>query len=172
MDNAIDSGATQITVEIAGGGIEKIRVNDNGSGMTKDDLFNCARPHATSKIATETDLLNLSTLGFRGEALASIAAVARLSIISGGWKMRASITEDHIIEPVSPTEGTIVQSEGLFENFPARRQFLKRAATEGLMCRNTFIEKAVARPDIAFRFISDGEIKIDLPAGQFLGINR
>ena len=168
MDNAIDSGATQITVEIAGGGIEKIRVNDNGSGMTKDDLFNCARPHATSKIATETDLLNLSTLGFRGEALASIAAVARLSIISGGWKMRASITEDHIIEPVSPTEGTIVQSEGLFENFPARRQFLKRAATEGLMCRNTFIEKAVARPDIAFRFISDGEIKIDLPAGQTL----
>ena len=168
MDNAIDSGATQITVEIAGGGIEKIRVNDNGSGMTKDDLFNCARPHATSKIATETDLLNLSTLGFRGEALASIAAVARLSITSGGWKMRASITEDHIIEPVSPTEGTIVQSEGLFENFPARRQFLKRAATEGLMCRNTFVEKAVARPDIAFRFISDGEIKIDLPAGQTL----
>lgn len=168
MDNAIDSGATQITVEIAGGGIEKIRVNDNGSGMTKDDLFNCARPHATSKIATETDLLNLSTLGFRGEALASIAAVARLSITSGGWKMRASITEDHIIEPVSPTEGTIVQSEGLFENFPARRQFLKRAATEGLMCRNTFVEKAIARPDIAFRFISDGEIKIDLPAGQTL----
>ena len=168
MDNAIDSGATQITVEIAGGGIEKIRVNDNGSGMTKDDLYNCARPHATSKIETETDLLNLSTLGFRGEALASIAAVARLSIISGGWKMRASITEDHVLEPVAPTEGTIVQSEGLFENFPARRQFLKRPATEGLMCRNTFIEKAMARPDIAFRFISDGEIKIDLPAGQTL----
>ncbi len=168
LDNAVDSGATQITVEIAGGGIEKIRVNDNGCGMTKDDLFNCARPHATSKIETETDLLNLSTLGFRGEALASIAAVARLSITSGGWKMRASITEDHILEPVAPTAGTIVQSEGLFENFPARRQFLKRAATEGLMCRNTFIEKAVARPDIAFRFISDGEVKIDLPAGQTL----
>ena len=168
MDNAVDSGATQITVEIAGGGIEKIRVNDNGCGMTKEDLQNCARPHATSKIATETDLLNLSTLGFRGEALASIAAVARLSITSGGWKMRASITEDHIIEPVAPTAGTIVQSEGLFENFPARRQFLKRAATEGMMCRNTFIEKAIARPDISFRFISDGEVKLDLPAGQSL----
>ena len=168
MDNAVDSGATQITVEIAGGGIDKIRVNDNGCGMTKEDLQNCARPHATSKIATETDLLNLSTLGFRGEALASIAAVARLSITSGGWKMRASITEDHIIEPTSPTAGTIVQSEGLFENFPARRQFLKRAATEGLMCRNTFIEKAIARPDISFRFISDGEVKLDLPAGQTL----
>ena len=168
MDNAVDSGATQITVEIAGGGIDKIRVNDNGCGMTKEDLLNCARPHATSKIATETDLLNLSTLGFRGEALASIAAVARLSITSGGFKMRASITEDHIIEPVAQTAGTIVQSEGLFENFPARRQFLKRPATEGMMCRNTFIEKAVARPDIAFRFINDGEVKLDLPAGQTL----
>ncbi|MBO7582907.1 MAG: DNA mismatch repair endonuclease MutL [Treponema sp.] len=168
IDNAIDSGATQITVEITGGGIEKIRVIDDGSGMTKEDLQNCARPHATSKIATEVDLMNLSTLGFRGEALASIAAVARLSITSGGFKMRASITEDHIIEPVAVTKGTIVQSEGLFENFPARRQFLKRPATEGVMCRNTFIEKAVSRPDISFRFISDGETKLDLPAGQTL----
>lgn len=168
MDNAVDSGATEITVEIAGGGIEKIRVNDNGCGMTKEDLSNCARPHATSKISTEVDLMNLSTLGFRGEALASIAAVARLSITSSGWKMRASITEDHILEPVSPVKGTIVMSEGLFENFPARRQFLKRPATEALMCRNTFIEKAVARPDIAFRFICDGETKIDLPAKQSL----
>ena len=166
MDNAIDAGATSITVEISGGGIEKIRIIDNGSGMTHDDLQNCARPHATSKIESEVDLMNLSTLGFRGEALASIAAVARLSIQSGSYKMRASITEDHIIEPAAPLKGTIVQSEGLFENFPARRQFLKRPATEGIMCRNTFIEKALARPDIAFRFVSDGETKLDLPAGQ------
>ena len=166
MDNSIDSGATSITVEIAGGGIDKIRILDNGCGMTKEDLQNCARPHATSKISTEVDLMNLSTLGFRGEALASIAAVARLSIISGGWKMSASITEDHILEAVAPTQGSIVQSEGLFENFPARRQFLKRNATEGLMCKNTFIEKAMARPDIAFRFIQDGQTKIDLPANQ------
>ena len=166
MDNSIDSGATSITVEIASGGIDKIRILDNGCGMTKEDLQNCARPHATSKISTEVDLMNLSTLGFRGEALASIAAVSRLSIISGGWKMRASITEDHILEAVAPTQGTIVQSEGLFENFPARRQFLKRNATEGLMCKNTFIEKSMARPDIAFRFIQDGQTKIDLPANQ------
>lgn len=168
IDNAIDSGAKNIIVEICGGGIEKIRIVDDGCGMTKDDLRNCAHPHATSKISTETDLMNLSTLGFRGEALASVAAVARLSIISSGWKMRASITEDHILEPVAPTKGTIVQSEGLFENFPARRQFLKRAATEALMCKNTFIEKAMARPDIAFRFVCDSETKIDLPAGQSL----
>ena len=166
MDNSIDAGATSITVEITGGGIEKIRIVDDGAGMTRDDLENCARPHATSKISTEVDLMNLSTLGFRGEALASIAAVSRLSIQSGGFKMRASITEDHIIEPAAELKGTIVQAEGLFENFPARRQFLKRPATEGIMCRNTFIEKALACPDIAFRFVSDGETKIDLPAGQ------
>lgn len=166
MDNSIDAGASSITVEISGGGIDKIRIIDDGSGMTQEDLQNCARPHATSKIESEVDLMNLSTLGFRGEALASIAAVARLSIQSGGYKMRASITEDHIIEPVAPIKGTIVQSEGLFENFPARRQFLKRPATEGIMCRNTFIEKALARPDIAFRFVTDGETKLDLPAGQ------
>lgn len=168
MDNAIDSGADFITVEISGGGIEKIRVIDNGCGMTKEDLQNCAKPHATSKISTETDLLNLSTLGFRGEALASIAAVARLSIQSGSWKMRASITEDHILEPIAQINGTIVQSEGLFENFPARRMFLKRAATEALMCKNTFVEKVLPRPDIAFRLIIDGQTKIDLPKNQTL----
>ena len=168
MDNSIDAGARSITVEITGGGIDKIRIIDDGAGMTQEDLKNCARPHATSKIETEVDLMNLSTLGFRGEALASIAAVARLSIQSAGFKMRASITEDHILEPVAPIKGTIVQSEGLFENFPARRQFLKRPATEGIMCRNTFIEKALARPDIAFRFVADGETKLDLPAGQSL----
>ncbi|MCQ2589407.1 MAG: DNA mismatch repair endonuclease MutL [Treponema sp.] len=164
LDNSIDSGAKNITLEITGGGIDKIRIIDDGCGMTKEDLAACAHPHATSKIATETDLLNLSTMGFRGEALASIAAVARLSIISGGYKMRASITEDHIIEETAPVKGTIVQSEGLFENFPARRQFLKRAGTEALMCKNTFIEKAMSRPDISFKFINDGEIKLNLPA--------
>ena len=168
MDNSIDSGAKSITVEISGGGIEKIRIVDDGCGMTKEDLQNCARPHATSKISSEIDLLNLTTLGFRGEALSSIAAVSRLSITSGGWKMRASITEDHILEPQADSTGTIVQSEGLFENFPARRQFLKRPATEALMCKNTFIEKTLAHPEIAFRFIQDGEIKIDLPQNQSL----
>ncbi|MCQ2241831.1 DNA mismatch repair endonuclease MutL [Treponema sp.] len=168
MDNAVDSGATKIDVEIENGGIEKIRVVDNGCGMLKEDLMQCARPHATSKISTETDLLHLSTLGFRGEALSSMAAVSRLEIISGGNKMNASVTEDHIITPTSLTDGTIVQTRGLFENFPARRQFLKRPASEGIMCRTTFEEKVLPRPDIAFTFTSDGEEKINLPAGQSL----
>ncbi len=168
MDNAIDSGADNIIVEINEGGIEKARVVDNGCGMTKEDLASCARPHATSKIASETDLLNLTTLGFRGEALSSIAAVCRLSIVSGGYKMRASITEDHIIEPATPLNGTIIQAEGLFENFPARRQFLKRPASESLMCKNTFVEKSLPNTEISFRFIQDGEIKLDLQKGQTL----
>ena len=111
MDNSIDSGAKKISVEIQSGGIEKIRVVDNGCGMTKDDLETCARPHATSKIQEEDDLLKLETLGFRGEALASMAAVSRLEIISGGFKMRASVTEDHIIEAYAQTLGTIVQTQ-------------------------------------------------------------
>mgnify|MGYP002852144459 FL=1 len=168
MDNAIDSGADRISVEITGGGIERIRVADNGDGMTKEDLAACARPHATSKIIDADDLMQLSTLGFRGEALASIAACARLSIASGTWKMRASLTEDHLLEQIPPVQngrGTIVQSEGLFENFPARRRFLKRESTETKLCRETFIEKALARTDIAFRLTVDGALRADLPAG-------
>ena len=168
LDNAVDSGASQINVEIEGGGIDKIRVQDNGCGMSRDDLAVAAHPHATSKISSDTDLLNLTTLGFRGEALASIAAVARLTIDSGEYKMRCSITEDHIIEPRSPIAGTTVTSENLFENFPARRQFLKRAASETKMCRQTFLEKAMPRPDIAFRMTVDGQLRSDFAAGQSL----
>lgn len=168
LDNAVDSGATQIDVEIFGGGIEKIRVADNGCGMSRENLLAAAHPHATSKISTESDLLNLSTLGFRGEALASIAAVSRLTIASGAYKMRCSVTEDHLIEPSQNVEGTIVTSENLFENFPARRQFLKRPASETKMCRSTFLEKSLARTDIAFRLSVDGEIRSDLSAGQTL----
>lgn len=168
LDNAVDSGATEINVEIEGGGIDKIRVQDNGCGLSREDLETCAHPHATSKISTDTDLLNLTTLGFRGEALASIAAVARLAISSGEWKMRCSITEDHIIEPRPPLAGTVVSSENLFENFPARRQFLKRPASETKMCRQTFLEKAMPRPDIAFRLTVDGQLRNDFKAGQSL----
>lgn len=168
LDNAVDSGATEINVEIEGGGIDKIRVQDNGCGMSREDLAVAAHPHATSKISSDTDLLNLTTLGFRGEALASIAAVARLTISSGEWKMRCSITEDHIIEPRSPITGTVVSSENLFENFPARRQFLKRPASETKMCRQTFLEKALPRPDIAFRLSVDGQLRNDFRVGQSL----
>lgn len=171
LDNAVDSNASSISVELCGGGIDSIRISDNGSGMTKEDLQSCARPHATSKISTTQDLNNLSTLGFRGEALASIAAVSRLSISSGNWRMKASITEDHVLEQIPVVqngEGTIVLSEGLFENYPARRRFLKRPASENLMCRETFVEKTLPRPDIAFRLTIDRQLRLDLPGNVSL----
>lgn len=163
MDNAIDSRADSITVEIYGGGIDKIRVIDNGSGMSREDMEIAATPHATSKISSEQDLLNLSTLGFRGEALSSIAAVSKLTIVSGEYKLETSVTEKNKITQVTPFNGTTVQSENLFQNFPARRMFLKRSTTEGKMCFNTFIEKALPFCNIEFRFYQDGELKLNLP---------
>lgn len=168
MDNAIDSGADSITVELYNGGIDKIRVMDNGSGMAKADLEIAATPHATSKISSEQDLLNLSTLGFRGEALSSIAAVSELTIISGEYKLESNVLEKNKITPCQPYSGTIVQSENLFQNFPARRMFLKRPATESKMCQNTFIEKALPFYNIEFRLFVDGELKIDLPKEKTL----
>ncbi len=174
LDNAVDSGADIITAEITGGGIERLCVTDNGCGMSKEDLEACARPHTTSKITAETDLLTLTTLGFRGEALASIAAVSRLEITSrreteeNAWKavIPPAGTAPNKITPASRAKGTSVQSEALFENIPARRLFLKRPASETNLCRQIFTEKALARPDISFKFICDGKTKYELPAGQ------
>lgn len=164
IDNAIDANPSSINVEIAGGGIESVRVQDDGCGMTKSDLASCARPHATSKLHNDSDLLNLTTMGFRGEALSSIAAVCRLTIKSGGYTMRASVTDGHTIIPSTPIQGTAVTAEGLFENFPARRHFLKRPAAEGAMCRATFIEKSMSRPDIKFTFTNSGERTLTFPS--------
>lgn len=169
LDNAIDSGATSITLEIYGGGIDKIRITDNGFGMTKEDLIACAKPHATSKITSETDLLSLNTLGFRGEALASIAAVSRLEITTRrennpAYHLEAQLTEEHIITPSALEKGTIVQSQSLFENIPARRIFLKRPGSEANLCKQTFVEKSLPNPQINFKFINDGNLKLDLPA--------
>ena len=173
LDNAIDSGASSITLEIAGGGIDKIRITDDGCGMTKEDLIACAKPHATSKISTETDLLSLSTLGFRGEALASIASVSRLEITTRrednpAWHLEASLTQDNLITQGVLEKGTIVQSQALFENFPARRVFLKRPSSEANLCKQTFIEKSLPNPQINFKFINDGSLKLDLPATESL----
>ena len=171
IDNAIDANPTNIQVEIEEGGIKKIRVTDDGFGMTEEDLKNCAFPHATSKIITESDLTNLSTLGFRGEALASIAAVSYLEITSiregsVGHKLQAFATTTHKVSPCHWAKGTSVQSSSLFENFPARRVFLKKPAAEAKMCRQTFIEKALPWTQIGFRYTADGKQKLNLSAGQ------
>jgi len=157
IDNSIDAGSTKITVEIMGGGIERIRITDNGCGMTAADLAICTHAHTTSKIMSEDDLLSLATLGFRGEALSSIHAVSRLEITTTRDGREAWKLEFGQVVPSRLSVGTIVSIEGLFENFPARRQFLKRASAETALCKQIFTEKALAWPDIEFRFSVDGK---------------
>ena len=123
LDNAIDAGASKVQVEISGGGIDRIRVTDNGCGMSREDLAICTDTHTTSKISTAEDLLSLHSLGFRGEALSSIKAVSDLEITStrngpAAWKLQLGK-----ILPARLNAGTVVQVENLFENFPARKQF-------------------------------------------------
>lgn len=174
LDNAVDSGADAITVEIRSGGIDFISVTDNGHGMTKEDLLNCAHPHSTSKITSEDDLHSLTTLGFRGEALASIAAVSRLSITSRregedlAWHMEAPLAGNgsNTVTPCQWNAGTVVTSLSLFENVPARRLFLKRPQAETTLCRQIFIEKALPRTDISFKLIVDGKTRLELSKGQ------
>jgi DNA mismatch repair protein MutL len=156
IDNAIDSGAAEIQVELDKGGVDLLRVSDNGRGMGKEDLALSILDHATSKIESADDLLRARTLGFRGEALASIAAVARLEIVSRekgsdvGWRLTKEPGGEAAIEPVPAREGTTVTIRGLFERFPARRQFLKRPASESSLCRQIFVERAAAHPAVAF----------------------
>jgi DNA mismatch repair protein MutL len=160
LDNAIDSGASEIAVRIEEGGIGLMRVVDDGSGMDASDLGLACLPHATSKIASADDLLRAKSLGFRGEALASIAAVARLYIVS---KDEASVSAHRLVsQPGSAPRiaacagriGTSVTATALFKDFPARRQFLKRPQAEASLCRQAFEDKALAHPSIGFRYES------------------
>ena len=168
LDNAIDAGSSKVQVEISGGGIERIRVTDNGCGMSREDLAICTDTHTTSKISTAEDLLSLHSLGFRGEALSSIKAVSNLEIPStrsgpAAWKLQLGK-----IFPARLNAGTVVQVENLFENFPARKQFLKRAAAETALCRTVFLDKALPHYTIEMRFITDGELRFLLPSTQSL----
>ena len=168
LDNAIDAGSSKVQVEILGGGIERIRVTDNGCGMSREDLAICTDTHTTSKIATAEDLLSLHSLGFRGEALSSIKAVSDLEITStrsgpAAWKWQLGK-----IFPARLNAGTVVQVENLFENFPARKQFLKRAAAETALCRTVFLDKALPHYTIEMRFSTDGELRFLLPSAQSL----
>ena len=169
LENAIDSGAKQITVEIKNGGITYMRVSDNGCGIEADDLPIAIKRHATSKIKTSDDLMKILTLGFRGEALAAIASVSDLRIISKTeTAIYGAMIESHAGEITEYSEqaarqGTTVIVENLFANIPARRKFLKRDATEASAIA-TIIEKiAFSHPEISFRFISDGSIKLETP---------
>lgn len=160
-ENAIDAGATQITVEIKRGGTFYIRVTDNGCGIEKQDVPTAFLPHATSKIRTAEDLNKIFTLGFRGEALPSIAAVARVSLLTRAEGEETGTS--YVIEGGQEIEnedagcpkGTTITVKDLFFNTPARRKFLKKDVTEGNFAADTVTKTALSHPEIRFTFIRD-----------------
>ena len=168
VENALDSGARRIAVGITGGGIDRIEVVDDGSGMSADELALAVRRHATSKLADD-DLVRISTLGFRGEALPSIGAAARLAITSRPAAADAAATirvEGGQVGPVAPAAGaagTRVVVRDLFYATPARRKFLKSPRAEADAAEAAVRRLALAAPHVAMRFESDGRVAFDLP---------
>lgn len=166
VENAIDSGADRITVEIQNGGVVFMRVCDNGCGIERDDLSVAVRRHATSKIRDAQDLDGIITLGFRGEALAAIAAVSDLRIISRvkgqptGAVIEVSGGNILGVSDRGCSEGTSVIVENLFSNVPARRKFLKKDVTETAAVHSVVEKIALSHPEIAFTFIADGNVKM------------
>lgn len=167
MENAIDAGADRITVEIQNGGVTFMRVTDNGCGMTPEDLPVAIRRHATSKIKVAEDLDGILTLGFRGEALAAIASVSDVRIISKTADAQfGAVLEAHGGNIASVREqgcstGTSVIVENLFANVPARRKFLKKDVTEAMAVTANVEKVALSNPQIAFRLIVDGNLKLE-----------
>ncbi len=171
VENSLDAGATRIDIAIEEGGIRKIQVSDNGVGIQKDDLRNAFLPHATSKIAKIEDLDCLATLGFRGEALASIASVSEVTLISAskteGKASRISLKGGEVVFEAqdSRSEGTIITVENLFFNTPARLKFLKKAANEGRAVADAVRTLILANPSVAFTFSNEDGIEIEHEGG-------
>lgn len=164
VENAIDAGATEISVEIGKGGKKRIRVTDNGSGMEKEDLALAYRAHATSKLSTADDLFAIRTLGFRGEAIASVAAVSRMSILSrtqGGEAYSLACEGGALgeVQPAAGAKGTVVTVDDLFFNVPARLKFLKSDAQEEADIGGVMARFLLSRPEISFTYTADGKIK-------------
>jgi DNA mismatch repair protein MutL len=169
LDNAIDAGATSIQVILKNSGRTSIQVIDNGCGMSESDIPLCFLRHATSKISTVDDLYDIRTLGFRGEAMASIASVSQVILKTkrvedeSGTLYEAWGGEDRKLEPVASENGTSISVDNLFFNVPARRAFLKTDATELRHCIIIFQQMAMANPQISFELIADGEVIYKLP---------
>jgi DNA mismatch repair protein MutL len=172
LENSLDAGATDIAVQLEGGGIKLLRVRDNGNGIARDELALALMRHATSKIASLDDLQQVASMGFRGEALASMAAVAQLALTSRtaqdthGWKVEAIDGRLSEPAPASHAQGTTVEIRELYFNTPARRKFLKSEATEFAYCEETFKRIALSRPDIAFSLQHNGRTIWQLPASH------
>ena len=167
IENSIDAGATQISVETKAGGVTYMRVTDNGCGISEEDLPTSVLRHATSKIRDASDLDAILTLGFRGEALAAIAAVSELRILSKtpdsdvGHMLQVRNGEVLSLSECGGRTGTTVIAEQLFANVPARRKFLKRDITETMAVAATVEKIALSHPEIAFTLVCDGSSRIE-----------
>ena len=170
LENSLDAGATRIDVQLEEGGVRLIRVGDDGGGIAPDDLPLALARHATSKITSLDDLERVASYGFRGEALASIASVARVSVTSRhvsqnhAFRLRG---ESGGIEPAALNGGTVIEVADLYFNTPARRKFLKSEATEYAHCDEVLRRMALARPDVAFSISHNGSMKRRLASADF-----
>jgi DNA mismatch repair protein MutL len=171
LENSLDAGATKIDVQLEEGGVRLIRVADDGSGIAPDDLPLALARHATSKIASLDDLERVASYGFRGEALASIASVARVTITSRNTSQQPHAFrlrgEGCAVEPAALNTGTVIEVADLYYNTPARRKFLKSEATEYAHCDEVLRRMALARPDVAFTLSHNGSMKRRLASADF-----
>ncbi|MDP2267413.1 MAG: DNA mismatch repair endonuclease MutL, partial [Thiobacillus sp.] len=170
LENSLDAGATEIQVELEQGGVKRIRVSDNGAGIPREELALALTRHATSKIASLADLEQVASLGFRGEALASIAAIARVQLTSRSaesehaWAMQVEGGRLDAPAPAARAPGTTIDIQDLFFNTPARRKFLKTEGTEYAHCAETVRRLALANPDTAFALTHNGRVQLRLNA--------
>ena len=169
VENAVDAGATIITVEIRRGGVTFMRVTDNGCGIAPEDVPTAFLRHATSKVVGEDDLNSIATLGFRGEALASISAVAHVELLTrtpgavAGVRYTCGGAEEPALEDAGCPEGTTILVRDLFYNTPARMKFLKKDSTEGNSVAGILDKLALSHPEISFRFLRDGKEQLHTP---------
>lgn len=170
LENSLDAGATGIEIDLEQGGIKRIRVSDNGCGIARDELALALTRHATSKIASLADLERVASLGFRGEALASIASIARVQLVSReagaehAWAIQAEGGRLAAPAPAARAPGTTVDIQDLFFNTPARRKFLKTETTEYAHCAETVRRLALAHPGVAFTLSHNGRVQLRLAA--------
>ena len=166
VENAVDANSTAVTVEIKGGGIDFIRITDNGCGIEKEQVRKAFLPHATSKIRSASDLETVVSLGFRGEALSSIASVAKVELVTktdegiSGIRYVIEGGEEKSYDEIGCPEGTTFIIRNLFFNTPARRKFLKSKMTEAGYVESFIQRLALSHPDISFKFICDNKNKI------------
>ena len=169
VENALDAGATKLAITLKSGGIDEITVRDNGRGMDADDMQLAIRRHATSKLPDD-NLIDIRSLGFRGEALPSIGAVARLSITSTtagaphGWQVVVDAGVQHGPDPAALADGSVISVTQLFKAVPARLKFLKTERTEQGQCLDVIKRLAMAWPQVGFHVTADDRVVLDLPA--------